>query len=85
MCVVGNLQIKMHILGYYEQLGTGQICSLYLGFEITGLIYVVKWSLGTKTFVHYNRMFVITEFVITEFHCSYNFKSNFDLPTHPDP
>jgi len=27
-----------------------------------------KWTFGTKIFVRYNRVFVITEFVITEFH-----------------
>jgi len=56
-------------LGYNEQLGTGWNCSLQPGFVITGLIYVVKWPIGTEQFVRYNRVFVITEFVITEFHC----------------
>ena len=28
-----------------------------------------KWSLMTENFVRYNRVFVITEFVITGFHC----------------
>jgi len=27
-------------------------------------------AFGTEKFVHYNRVFVITEFAITEFHCS---------------
>ena len=42
-------------LGYNEQLGTGQICSLQPGFVIVGLIYVVKWSFGTEF------LFIITK------------------------
>ena len=54
-------------LGYNEQFGTDQICSLYPGFVITGLNFVVKWSIGTGFFVRYNQVFVITEF-----HCILN-------------
>ena len=44
------------------------------GFVITRIHYnqvdlCRKWSFGTDTFVHYNRVFVITEFVITLLHC----------------
>jgi len=39
-------------------------------FVITGLIYTLKCSFGTEYFVCYNRVIVITEFVITEFHCT---------------
>ena len=49
-------------LGYNEQFGIGQICSL-----MTDLICVVNNHLGLKIlFV----TFVITEFIITEFHCT---------------
>ncbi len=33
-------------LGYNEQLGTGQICSLYPEFVITELVNVVNMDLG---------------------------------------
>jgi len=35
------------------------------------LFCVVKLSFGTEHFVRYDRVFVITELVITEFHCSW--------------
>ncbi len=57
-------------------LGTGQICLLKPGFVITGLDDVVSLDLGLKKLkksVRYNRKFVITEFVITEFHCILHF------------
>ena len=55
-----------------NMLGTGHICSLKPGFVITGLDNLVSLDLGLKKlkkYVRYNRKFVITEFVITEFHC----------------
>jgi hypothetical protein len=42
-------------------------------FVITGEVYVDYVDLGLKKLkklVHYNREFVITEFVITEFDCT---------------
>jgi len=35
-------------------------------------MYVVKLPFWTEKIVRYNRVFVITEFVITEFHCILN-------------
>jgi len=61
--------------------GPTKFVCLLLGFVITGLFYVVMGLFGTELFVRYNRVFVITEFVITEFHYtlidsgSYQFRS----------
>jgi hypothetical protein len=49
-------------LGYNKQLVTDQICSLWPGFVINGLFYIVKWSFGTDFLVRYSRVFVITEY-----------------------
>ena len=49
-------------------------------FVITGVCHnrvnlCSKLTFGTKLFVCYNRVFVISEFVITEFHCTSKFTS----------
>ncbi len=54
-------------LVYNEQLGTGHFCSLWPGFVIIGLICVLKWPIWLQK----TTCSLITEFVITDFHCKY--------------
>jgi hypothetical protein len=62
---VCNIFVNIVKLCYNEQLGTVNFCSLQLGFVITVLISVLKWPAWPKN------LSVITEFVITEFHCNW--------------
>jgi hypothetical protein len=63
-------------LCYNEELCTDQTCSLYPRFVITTFVDLcTKWWFGTGNFVRFNRVFVITKFVITEFRSINNFVS----------
>jgi hypothetical protein len=58
-------------------LGPAIFVRYYREFVITGEVYVDYVDLGLKKLkklVRYNREFVITEFVITEFDCSFDLK-----------
>ncbi len=60
-------------LGYNEQLGASHFCSLQPGFVLTGAICVLKCPIWLKNLLVITECSLTTEFVITEFHCSWSF------------
>jgi len=68
-------------VGYNEQLGTDQICLFITGVRYNPVVLCGNGVIWNELFVRYNWVFVITEFVITEFHYtlidsgSYQFRS----------
>jgi hypothetical protein len=73
--------LKVHTvkLGYTELLGTSKICCLKPVFVITRVLKCTNHVFGTQQifkFVHYNREFVTTEFVITKFDCEWRVLQN---------
>jgi len=52
--------------GYNEQLGVGQIFC-YNRDPLNQVDLCSNWAFGTQIFIQYNWVFIITEFVITEF------------------
>ncbi len=68
-------------LCYNKPFGAAKFVRYYREFVITGIVYGITHGFGTKKFVHYNREFVTTEYVITEFDCSFVLATNYSTRT----
>ena len=75
-----KLTLRLQTNGYNEHITNGYNEHITNGynerpnlFATTGVCYnwvdmCTKWSFGTEISFHYNRVFVLTEFVTSEFH-----------------